>query len=270
MRARIGEGQLRLRGEAVLGTTSIESDAAACIETCCARQVPAEVLIETEGGETFSARARLLGIEQDQVLIDAPAFVDDDRVEMVPGRPITLHFRFRGARLQFESVVLDANRRVYVGRRQSVPGMAIRLPESVTESQRRSHLRISMVGYDPVVVSMVAPEGAEKLACDIEADVLCGWMVDLSVGGVSLLLDSRTCPGIRERESYFLTFTLPGEEEPLPMFGEVRHVRVVEGSDSVRIALRFRDWCGKRLIQDQQRISRFVAEHQRRMLRRGR
>lgn len=233
----------------------------------CARNVPAELLYEDRDGTVVAGRVRLLELTSRQILADRPVYLDSEGT--IPlGAPITVHVTLRGARHQFESLIEEGERTVRLNGRQAIPGIALRKPAVVTESQRRAHLRISVVAYDPISVIMARPHPTLADACAVDASIISGWLVDLSVGGLSVLVDRGVLESARLTEPFFLTFALPAMEGEFNMLGSVRHCRVVERSNSSRLGISFRPWRGRAFRRDQRRISRFVTEHERRLLRR--
>ena len=48
-----------------------------------------------------------------------------------------------------------------------------------------------MVGYDPISADMVRPCSDVPDACPIDAELIAGWLIDLSVGGALILVDQQ-------------------------------------------------------------------------------
>ena len=136
----------------------------------------------------------------------------------------------------------------------------------IADSQRRTCVRVSLMGYDPVSIEMVRPHRDFPNACSVDGERFAAWLLDLSVGGVSVLADHRVFAQVRRGERFFLAFVLPGEDDEFYMLGSVRHSRIVASSDSLRVGLVFVPWRGNAYASEQRRLSRFVAAHQRRML----
>lgn len=235
----------------------------------CARNIPAELQYEDRDGAIITGRVRLLELTKDQVLADSPAYLRDDG-QIPTGAAITVHMLLNKSRYQFESVIEDADLAVRLNARQTVPGIALCRPADISDSQRRTNLRITMLGYDPINVNLVRPDPDVPEACSIDARIIAGWMIDLSVRGVSLLVDRRVLPSARRGQCFFLSFALPSVTEEFHMLGSVRHGRIVRASGSLRVGVSLRPWRDRMFKQDQARISRFIAEHERRMLRRRR
>jgi len=237
------------------------------IRAGCARNVPAEIHYEHRNGSIITGRARLLELTECQILADRPKYLD--RGGSIPaGASVTVHVSLGGSRYQFDSVIEETNRSISLGGRKKVRGIALSKPTGLADSQRRARLRISMVGYDPITVELVRPHPDVSNACPVGAEIIEGRMHDLSVGGLAVLVDHRVPGAVHRGDHFFLTFALPSVAEEFYILGSVCHSRVVEASGSLRMGLSFRPWCGRRFIHDQRRLSLFVVEHERRLLRR--
>ncbi len=233
----------------------------------CARNIPAELLYEDPDGSSITGRVRLLEMTKQHILADRPAYPDGDSA-IPAGAEITVHLRIGGSRYQFASVIEESSRTVRLNARQVVPGIAMRKPLVITDSQRRAHLRVSMLAYDPINVHLVSAHPDLPDACSVDAQVIYGWMTDLSVGGVSVLVDQDVFDVADPDSRLFLTFALPGVANGFNMLASVRHCRVVPSSNSLRLGIGFCPWLHRRFTRDQDRISRFVTEQERRLLRR--
>lgn len=251
----------------MLGTSSKTATVEDVIGMACAQNAPAEVHYQSKDGIVIMGRVRLLELTPHHVLADRPLYLDGDRA-IPDGAAVTVHVILKRSGHQFASVLEESDRTVRLNARQTVPGIALKRPTKLAESQRRLCLRVSMAGYDPISVHLVRPHAKIPDACAIDAVVSAGWIVDLSVSGAAILLDRRVMARARGKERFFLTFTLPEVEEPFYMLGTVRHSRIVESSDSLRLGLCFRPWRRQSFLRDQKRLSRFIADHERRMLRR--
>lgn len=250
-----------------MAVTGIAADAVEqLLGAACARNSPAELFYESKDGMVVTARVRLLELTADELLADEPICVDGDAA-IPTGEPITLHVALGGKRYQFSSAIIATERSIHLNARQCIPGIALQRPVVLTPSQRRSHLRVSMVGYDPISVNLVQACDPSIAACPIDATLVHGWMVDLSVGGMSVLIDRRVLPKASRGDRFFVSYRLPDIEDEFLIHTTVRHARDVASSESIRLALRFQPWDGQRLTHDQRRLSRFVTDHERRMLR---
>jgi hypothetical protein len=95
-------------------------------------------------------------------------------------------------------------------------------------------------------------------------------MINLSTGGVSVLVRRQHLRRASYNERFFLTFALPETEGEFCMVGSVRHTQTIDVSGSLRVGFAFHPWGGRDLNADQRSISRFITQHERRLLRRRR
>ncbi len=239
------------------------------IAGACARRLPAELCHVASDEMIIMGRVRLLDCTDSEILADRPQYLDDDGTIPLKS-PITMHVAIGRARYQFDTAIVKENRALPAGNHHALPGIALRMPTTVNDSQRRRHVRASLTGYDPISVdfSRTDPEG--EAACSVNLERGSGWLVDLSVGSVSLIADDRLFIDPQRGNRYFLTFRLPDVKDEFYMIGCVRRMREAQNGDGVRLALYFCPWDGNRLARDQHRLARFIADHERRMLRRGR
>jgi len=239
------------------------------VSAACSRRLPAELHFIDRDGIVITARVRVLDQTADEIITDRPQYLDDEGPIPV-GRGITVHIIMDATRVQFDSVIMDQNRTVRVTPHQTLPGIALRKPLTVSESQRRTQLRISTVGYEPISVDMAAPHCEFPDACDITFQRISGWLLDLSGGGLSMVVDHRVLRAGQRGDRFFTTFALPGVEGEFNLLASVRHARPIREGESLRVAIGFCPWNGKQFTRDQHRLSRFIADHERRMLRRRR
>ena len=237
------------------------------LEAACDRNVPAELHYESRQGTISIGRARLLAVDEKEILADRPLYVEADS-EIPPGAPITVHLLVGGSRVQFTSAISAASRMVRLNARQVVPGIALRKPKSISPSQRRASLRISLANADPINIVLVRPHRDIPDACWIDAEPIRAWLIDLSAGGTSVLADRAVFGRVRRSEPFFLSFALGPDDEEFNMLGIVRQSRIVEASNSLRVGFSFRPWGAGNFVRDQQRISRLVATFERSALRR--
>ncbi|UCC29063.1 MAG: PilZ domain-containing protein [Phycisphaerales bacterium] len=231
--------------------------------------MPAEIYYERRHGSIITGRVRLFELTEHQILADRPTYLNNDG--SIPcGASVTVHFSLGGSRYQFDSVIEETDRSVSLGGRTEMRGIALSKASGLADSQQRSDLRISMVGYDPITVRLARPHPDLPDACPVDAEILKGRIHDISIGGLAVLVDHRVPDAVHQGDHFFLTFVLPSIAEDFCMLGSVRHTRVVKASVSLRMGLSFHPWCGTRFAHDQRRISQFVVEHERRLLRRRR
>lgn len=236
---------------------------------CCARNASAELHYEKRDGTIIVARMRLLALTAEYLLTDEPVF-PDGRVQIPEKEKVTVCLMVDGQRFRFQSRIEEGGQLIPLNSQKMVRGVALLRPQVVEEAQRRHHLRISLVGLDPVRVGLIRPHPGFPGACPIDAKPKTGRLADISAGGASVLISRRALAKINRGESFFLSFELPWMDELFHMLASVRHYVMVERSDSHRVGLSFLDWGERRLALEQQRLAHFVARMERRMLQRRR
>ncbi len=251
------------------GSRTSSTAAERLLELACARNLPAQVHYERVDGTVVTCRVRLLQLTDERILADMPHYLDrGDRI--ADGSPVTVHVLLGGSRYQFSSNLERTGIPVRLNERQVIRGTALSKPRVLTDSQRRAFLRIRLVSYDPVRVDLARPHPELPEACVLDQHPATGSIVDLSVGGVAVLVDDKQLRSVRPGEPFYLTFTLPDVDYEFLMFGSLRQVRTVESSGAQRLAFAFRPWVPSRFQRDQDTLAKFVAQHQRRLLRRRR
>lgn len=233
----------------------------------CERNVMLELQYEDPSGSLVIGKTRIQALSERQILADAISFVD--RNERIPvGRPVSAHFTIRGNRLQFQTVIESERVPVTVLGRERVLGVALRRPKDLAESQRRTHVRISVAAGDAIQVHVARPSPKTPNACTIDEAHPVGRLLNVSAGGMTILLPSNGLRRSKVNDRFFLTFALPDVEGDFYLLGSLRHTRKVESSDSLRGSFAFKPWDGSVLRLDQRRIQRFIVEREREHLRR--
>lgn len=233
----------------------------------CARNTPAELHFDASNGARLVARVRFMDLMPGRILTDAPATRDTDG-PVPTDTPVTVHFRLNGGRWQFDSLIEQSAIDVQLNKREMVRGLALRKPQKLTDSQRREDFRVSVASRDPISVALVRCRPDLGDACSVDGPRWTARIVDLSAGGTAVVMHRRSLGAVKRSQRFYLTFDLPGVDSAFCMVGSVRHTRELHEGESIRIAFAFRDWTTATLKPDQLRIARFVAEHQRAMIRR--
>lgn len=232
----------------------------------CERNASAEICFEHRDGPPLIARVRLLELSDEFIRADKPG-KNDQGGHIPQGRPITVHVFIRGARYQFDSVIVDQSAWIQLNNERRVPGIVLRRPKEVLKSERRSSYRVSLAGIDPIQIELARGHPDIRDACLLSPGVFGGRILNLSVGGAAVLVDRRDLRTANRGERFFLGFSLPSVEEPCCQLGEVRHVMNIEASESIRLAFAFQQWGGRMYGREQNILSRFITEQQRRLLR---
>ena len=250
------------------GVIAESSDVRETLGWICARNVAVEIHYGDSTDDVRTARVRLLTLEEDVICTDKPQNVCTG-VELHSGQRITVFFTQDNARWAFDSCVRKLNRIVRLNARHRVVGMAIAVPTELKLLQRRRDYRVSLasVGID----CAVALESTEhEHACDLKAKVLRGTISNLSSRGAAVVIDSVSSRQFPFGRHVFLAFRLPEHEEEFLLRAEVRHAREVRGRGNVVVGVRLlaMPLCDMKAVRST--LARFVAEEQRRKLRRRR
>lgn len=247
-------------------TKSVKNDLDELLAEACDRNAPAEICFAHRNGPPLIARFRLLELSDEFIRGDKPGKNDQDG-HIPKGRPITVHLFIRGARYQFDSVIVEQNSWVQLNSEQRIPGIVLRRPKEISKSERRSSYRVSVAGIDPIQIELARAHPEIPDACLLAPGVIGGRLLNLSAGGAAVLVDRRDLRMPKLGDGFFLGFSLPGSDTPCCELGEVRHALNVEASDSVRLAFAFVKWGGQVFNHEQRVLSRFIMEQQRRLLR---
>lgn len=208
----------------------------------------------------ITCHCRLVKVVGDCILTSKPIYSDLDDV-IPPGSSIVVHVSMSGVRYQFDSTVEGNLAGMDACRDDPMVGFALRKPDGVDDSRRRSNMRLVVTSMDPIDVLMVSPAPGNQTACRIDAPRIHGRLLDISVGGASVQIDQKLLHGGGRIEKVYLTFRLPGEAEEFCMLGTLRHAQIVEKSDALRIGYRAHPWCQDTFDHDQGRIARFIERH---------
>jgi len=249
------------------GTVYQSLSAGQILEQACVRNARLELHHENADGHIIVAQTRGLELTGSAIIADALAYAENS--ETIPlRRPATAHFQIRRQRLQFATLIEEDRVRLTKYGRAGGSGIRLRRPECVLPSQRRAHVRVSLHASEPVCVWLAQTSGKDPVGCRIDAAHSVGRILNLSEGGASVLVEDLPAHLPELGERYFLSFELPGYNESFCFLGSVRHTRIVESSESYRIAFAFKPWNGARLKRDQLLILRFIVEQERAQLRR--
>ncbi|MCH8147727.1 MAG: PilZ domain-containing protein [Planctomycetes bacterium] len=237
------------------------------LAAACDRSVVLRLHYEDSSGAQVIGNTRIRSLNERQILADAISFVD--KRERIPvGRPLWAHFKIRGDRHQFQTVIENSRVPVEEPGRDRSYGVALRRPPGLSESQRRAHVRVSVAAGDAIQVFVAPRTTNTPNACAVDAAHPLGRMLNVAAGGMTVLVPIDDLRRSKENDRFFLTFTLPEFGGDFHLLGSLRHTRKVEKSDSLRVSFAFKTWDGSELRNDQRRIERFIVEREREILRR--
>ncbi len=243
-----------------------ENSAEHLIKLACARDTPVEIHYESPDGKLTSSRTRMLELLDDRIILEAPNAEDIAGIPL--HKTINVHMLLGGMRYRFESALIETRLFSRVNSRVSVRAIAIRMPSKVLEGQRRTHYRLPLASSEPIVIELIEPHASYLYACSIRASKIICRLVDISAGGMSCLVEQRHARGVEAGRSYYITFLLPDADREFNMLCEIRHVREIKASESLRLGIAFQPWPGSDLKSDQLDVTQFIAIHERKRLKR--
>lgn len=238
------------------------------ITDLCARNAAAELHYETALDKCATARVRLLAIENDMILTDKPQNPDRD-VELCAGKTVTAHVRCGDDRCAFRSRVIKSTTLVRLNNRQRVVGMSLALPGEIPSRQRRRDFRVSVAG-SAIGCRLFHEDKKHERACSRNVTVVGASLVNLASRGFAVAIEGPHAREFVTGDRLFCTFDLPDEDDPVVVYGEVRHARLIKGGVGCALGIMALDMPGWRQNRYGWRINRYVANEQRRKLKRRR
>lgn len=230
----------------------------------CARNQSAEIQF-SEHGEKRSARVRLIAFDDELLHTDRPQCIGRD-VHLRDHMPLTVYFAHDQGHFAFRSEVVRAVTTVELNRQTRVTGMAIQAPVELRRQQRRQDFRLSLAKYDIEVQSHEVSPADINLA-PLDAVHFAGRLTNISAGGVGILCRAASCPKLEQWATYFMLFRLPEVPEPFVLAAEVRHIRNLHDGLEWIIGLSFIQPREPQIRVQIQRVTKFIADEQRRQLR---
>lgn len=241
----------------------------ALLESACVRNLPIELHYEQRSGMLICLRSRLLLLDPagGRIIIDTPSAVSGSAE--IPGNvPFSVHMMLEGRRWEFRTSLLERSVITQLNASTRVRGCALALPPSIVEAQRRSSYRLAIAG-EAMPVAIVPAARTPAPACPVDGPVIVGRLVNISAGGAAVLIEGRKEELFKRSARFFLRLPLVGDRArgTYDMMGEVRHVTIVGQDKSVRLGIAFSPWAGVEYRTQQQGITRFIAEYERKMIR---
>ena len=250
------------------GVIAETSQVRAALAEACARNLAAEIHYGEGTNELKTARVRFLVLESDLLCTDKPQNVRSG-VELCVGQRIAVFFTQRNTRCAFDSRVEKLARIVRLNARQRVVGMAIRVPAELKLLQRRRDYRVSVASAG-IGCSVALESERYECACDLRSAPLKGTISDVSARGMAVVIDSDRRRRFEFGTRLFVAFRLPVYEEEMLVRAEVRHAREVRGRQNTVLGLCFLPTPLLEVQALQKKMAHFVAQEQRRKLRRRR
>lgn len=249
-------------------TNQVSSDVHDAIDRACARNAPAE-LHYSANNETHIARIRLIKIEGNEIYADAP-LSSDSKTALSKHQPVIIHTMIDNTRYAFQTRVERVFTMVDLNAKKRIRAITFAIPRQIKQQQRREYYRVSVAGHDDIRIDFCPTLPDRSDCCSIDAKHFSGRLVNISTGGLLVIVPVSQHRGFRFGERFFVEFELPDIEDPFQLSVEMRHFRKVHENTDTLVGLKFKtdvNWPVRPLVQQ---ITRFIANEERRQLRRGR
>lgn len=250
-------------------TTQASSVVRDMIDRACARDTPARLHFTDNSDEDHIARIRLIKLEDNEIYADAPLSADP-KTSLSKRQPVIVHTRIEGSRYAFRTRVERVFTKVDLNAHKRITAITLALPNNITQQQRRQCFRVSVAGHADIHVAFCATVPGQPDCCPINAEQFRGRMVNISAGGLCVIVPMSQRRRFGAGERLFVEFALPEIDEPFQLSVEVRRTKKVHEDTDTLLGLRFKTdlaWPARPLIQQ---ITRFIANEERRQLRRRR
>jgi len=234
----------------------------------CARNTPAELHLQSGEADLVTAKVRLLRVDAKQVYVDQPQS-PGKQIQVQAGQPVIVYFLVGSTRYTFRTRVVRTHCSIELNARQRVAGMTLAIPEKIREQQRRADFRLSLAGQSRTVASMHRMEAQQPDRCPVDARRFSARLVNVSAGGIGVLIDSSELRDAQAGDVFCVSFSL-SEEEEFCMLAELRHCRRSHDKLLTAAGLIFLPWSLVPLRPCVRRIARVLVAKQRKQLRRGR
>jgi c-di-GMP-binding flagellar brake protein YcgR len=242
------------------------SQAAAVLANFCDRNAAAELRLARPHGDPLFLRVRLLALQPDRLYVDRP---DSGAHLLVEGQRLEVFINTGTIRWAFATVVLERRAMLQLNAQQRIPAVVLRVPQEMTNNQRRRDYRVSVASRG-IACTVIEASRQFPYACDLDAMRWNAVVANISARGAGLLIHPTGPLGIVAGQQLFMDFCLPEVDGGFHLAGEVRHVRAVQDSNRYVLGIRFLPLptCQDRALW--RTLNQFVVDEQRRKLRRKR
>jgi len=229
------------------------------------RNVPCEMQIRRASGELFVIKSRLLNTSRDGIEIDWPTSIGQD-VPIHEELKMEVFFGIDDQRYRFSSRIVELRRKIELNEAHRIVGVVLAWPARVADGQRRNDHRVSLTDRDLAVLVHPAQHPWEDGASPVGGPHARLRVVDLSIGGLALIVPAKWI-GITEVNRLFFAALDLGHHGRSTVLMEVRQRRRLNRSHQLRVGLKFKAWPDRREFQQmQQDIQRYLVEVQRERL----
>lgn len=245
-----------------LSTTELLHDA-------CERAVPIELHRVHRDGSLTVSKARVVFNDEAHIYLDEPQTIGRI-VNFELGQTIKAYFWLYDTLFTFDTVVIAPHCLINLNAHKQVKGIAISRPNHIRKGQRRSSFRMSLAANVPVPVLLHEADLVEDSACPIDSKRWRGRLVDVSLGGASILVENEAALHFRIGRTLFLGFTLPQDNHQVIALATIRQVRTLHDGAAHRIGFCFERWPNERHFRGniESPLQRFIAQLERHTLKR--
>lgn len=235
------------------------------------RAVPIELHRHERNGTVSVAKARLIFDDERNLYLDDPQAIGTP-LNFEFGQEVAVFFWLYDTLFTFNASVVAAHCVINLNSRKQVKGIALTRPAQIRKGQRRGSYRISIAASLSIPAILHEADMVEGSACPMDARRWSnGKVVDLSLGGMSVMFDREPPHHFRVGRSIFVGFTLPLEDREVIALSEIRQIRPLHDGASCRLGLAFLPWPHERHFRAnvEQVMQRFIAKLERQTLRRA-
>jgi len=246
------------------------------LELACAYNVPLVISTESKG-ETYQYKSRMLDIRRkpsaNTLIIDHPV-TSGPAIALKPDTLISVFFALERDRYLFESSVCGKTS-FALSSRKEISVLEITYPNMLSSGDRRSYYRVPAPATKPISVDCGLVSGTadwyiqEPGSWNFPSHVqLQGHIIDISVGGMLLMVEQSDVriPAVGTRLG--LRFSLAPDETPVTLKGVVK--RIEQKATDRRIGIQFIDTDEKFEYKlSINRLYRYVADRQRDIIKSG-
>ena len=244
-----------------------QEEYAKLLEEACDRNLPVELHHRRQNDDLTVARSRILAADDDYLYIDRPQCIGGS-VEFVPGQKLEAYISYCDMLYMFKTEVISPACLVRLNKQKRVNGMSLSRPGRVKPGQRRAHFRVSLACSEPVHVRLHAASYVDPEICPLDARRVHGMLVDVSLGGASVLINGVGYSTFNVGDLFFMSFTLPEDEREFMYLVRVRQTRPIPDGTACRLGIQFENWPTERDLRlQQQLLQQFITQMQRAGLR---
>lgn len=254
-----------IHGEAI----SIEQELP-LLEEASARNRTVELHTFEAGDQLMTARARVLGVEDQHIRLDMPLDAGK-HIAFSPGCILDVYLALGDVLYTFRSQLVESGCPIRLNDGTIVEGIRVTRPSAIKPGQRRQDYRVSMASINPITAHIHSVSADDPSAAPCDAQRAHGWLANLSTGGCGLILEAPFGQEMTSGHPMFVGFRLPIEGPPFIFQAELCQVISVMNGRGTRLGLRFLCWPDQmRYGQAMRPIERFLADMQRAEARRAR